>query len=67
MLPRAQYWYNTSIYSTIKMTPYKTLYGRDPPSLPETTKIHNVFHISMLKRFRGNQQNPYLPLPLQTT
>jgi len=33
MLPWAQYWYNTSYHSAIKMTPYKALYGRDPPSL----------------------------------
>jgi len=31
MLPWAQYWYNTSMDNTIKMTPYKALYGRDPP------------------------------------
>jgi len=33
MLPWTQYRYNTSMHSTIKMTPYKALYGRDPPSL----------------------------------
>jgi len=35
--------------------------------LPETAKIHNVFHISILKKFRGDQKTPYIPLPLQTT
>jgi len=158
MLPWAQYWYNTSIHSSIKMTPYKALYSRYPPSLvkyefspldevslqemmiardqlleqlkrnmthsqqfmksyadrnrrylkfeenelvlvklqpyrqhslalrknqklgmkyfdpfriikklspvayrlelPETTRIHNVFHISVLKKFQGEQQTP---------
>jgi len=33
MLPWAQYWYNTTWHSNIKMTPYKALYGRDPPAL----------------------------------
>ena len=167
MLPWAQYWYNTAFHNSIKMSPYKALYGRDPPSLvryefsqhdevslqdmlisrdkllenlkanmarsqqfmktfadknqrqseleegelvlvklqpyrqhsvalrknqklgmryfgpfkvikklsvvayklelPEEARIHNVFHISVLKKFRGNQQQHYLPLPLQTT
>ena len=166
-LPWAQYWYNNSLHSAIKMTPYKALYGRDPSSLikyefstdddvslqelltardrllqqlkinmqraqlfmkqyadkkhrhlefdegelvlvklqpyrqhsvalrrnqklalkffgpfritkkistvaykldlPATTKIHNVFHVSVLKKFKGENSNPYLPLPLQTT
>jgi len=166
ILPWAQYWYNTSYHSAIKTTPYKALYGRDPPSLvryevsiqdeksvqemlssrdswlqqlkqnmsrsqefmklyadknrrplefeegelvlvklqpyrqhslalrknqklglryfgpfritkkigtvayrlelPETARIHNVFHISLLKKFKGDHTTPYLPLPLQT-
>ncbi|XP_015940693.1 uncharacterized protein LOC107466221 [Arachis duranensis] len=33
LLPWAQFWYNTSFHSSIKMLPYKALYGRDPPSL----------------------------------
>ena len=33
MLPWAQLWYNTSFHSTIKMSPYKALYGKDPPTL----------------------------------
>lgn len=34
--------------------------------LPETTKIHSVFHISQLKPFRGSVSEPYLSLPLLT-
>jgi len=29
-------------------------------------KIHNVFHISVLKKFKRDRPGHYLPLPLQT-
>ena len=29
----AKYWYNTTFHSSIKMTPFKAVYGRDPPPL----------------------------------
>lgn len=32
-LPWAKYWYNTSYHSSIRMTPFKVLYGQDPPKL----------------------------------
>src|SRR4051812_39210525 len=33
MLPWAEFWYNTALHTSIGMTPFKAVYGRDPPSL----------------------------------
>ena len=32
-LPWAEYWYNTSSHSATRCTPFRALYGRDPPPL----------------------------------
>lgn len=34
--------------------------------LPETARIHPIFHISLLKKFIGQPSQQYLPLPLIT-
>jgi hypothetical protein len=166
-LPWAEFWYNSAFHTSIGMTPFKALYGRDPPTLirhsylsqdapeiaeqlanrdqllaklkmnllraqqtmktqvdrkrhdvtmqvgdevlvklqpyrqnsavlrknqklsmkyfgpfkiiakvgtiayklqlPSTARIHPVFHVSQLKVFKGNVQEPYMPLPLTVT
>jgi len=33
-LPLAQWWYNTTTHSTLKMTPFEALHGYKPPILP---------------------------------
>nr|KYP59123.1 hypothetical protein KK1_014552 [Cajanus cajan]KYP59152.1 hypothetical protein KK1_014583 [Cajanus cajan] len=35
--------------------------------LPDTARIHPVFHVSLLKAFKGSPSQVYLPLPLTTT
>ena len=35
--------------------------------LPESARIHPIFHISLLKKYKGDSFTPYLPLPLTTS
>jgi hypothetical protein len=37
----AEYWYNTTLQTSIGMTPFKALYGRDPPAVTRYTPYHS--------------------------
>ncbi|KAM0053973.1 putative nucleotidyltransferase, Ribonuclease H [Helianthus debilis subsp. tardiflorus] len=45
-LPLAEWWYNTTWHSAIKMTPFKALYGIDPPIqlpyIPGSTTVESL-------------------------
>lgn len=45
-LPWAEWWYNTTYHSAIKMTPFEALYSRPPPSIsayvPGSSAVHAV-------------------------
>jgi len=45
-LPLAEWWYNTSFHTVMKMTPFMALYGYHPPSitsyLRENSKVQEV-------------------------
>nr|GEZ30334.1 hypothetical protein [Tanacetum cinerariifolium] len=99
LLSWAEYSYNTSFHSSIKMTPFQALYGRMPPSYRQVTlakhlsnklskryygpyevlervgkvayqldlhaesRIHPVFHVSLLKPFAGTVNEGIANLP----
>nr|XP_028945303.1 uncharacterized protein LOC114819816 [Malus domestica] len=46
LFPWAEWWYNTTFQSAIKMSPYQAVYGIEPPSIrmymPGSTAVHSV-------------------------
>ncbi|KAA3484026.1 DNA/RNA polymerases superfamily protein [Gossypium australe] len=57
--------YNNSFQSSLKMAPYEALYGRSVayrlPVPPELKKIHDVFHVSMLRHYRPDPSHVITP------
>ncbi|KAJ3707739.1 hypothetical protein LUZ61_011444 [Rhynchospora tenuis] len=52
-VPLAEYWYNTNFHSSLSTTPFKALYGYDPPSLPlGSAPKSNVEAVNILLRDR---------------
>ena len=46
-LPWAEFWYNTSPHTSTQITPFKALYGRDPPPLIRTN--HGLTSVGSLE------------------
>ncbi|MCH79693.1 Ty3/gypsy retrotransposon protein [Trifolium medium] len=63
ILAMAEYWYNTSFHTSAGMTPFKALYGRDPPTMvryvaqPDditTVKEQLLHRDAILEQLRSN-------------
>lgn len=50
LIPWAEFWYNTTHHSSIGMTPFKALYGRDPPALAGYEPGTSVVTVFSLRR-----------------
>ncbi|XP_058734067.1 uncharacterized protein LOC131605768 [Vicia villosa] len=51
----AEYWYNTSFHSAIQMTPFKALYGRDPPNLMDYVQ-HSSSEVDLESALQQQQE-----------
>jgi hypothetical protein len=52
-LPTAEYWYNTSFQTSIKMTPFEALYEYPPPhltTLPDTSNLSSEAQETLLEK-----------------
>ena len=50
----AEYWYNTNYHGAIQMTPFRALYGRDPPTLIRGGRESTVIEVQTLMEERNH-------------
>lgn len=71
MLPWRDYWYNTSHHSSTGMTPFKALYGRDPPPLDGyesgSIAINELDEQNVMRYFRSSRLTCRLRQPNETS
>src|ERR1041385_1776447 len=53
-LPLTEWWYNTSFHTSLKMTPFQSLYGFKPPMIGEVAFPDNIS--SQLEDFLQNRE-----------
>ncbi|KAA3487058.1 Transposon Ty3-G Gag-Pol polyprotein [Gossypium australe] len=65
-LPLVEFAYNNSFQSSLKMAPYEALYESYRLALPsQLEKIHDVFHVSMLRRYRSDPSHVITPTEVE--
>ncbi|MCI35477.1 transposon Tf2-1 polyprotein, partial [Trifolium medium] len=52
----AEYWYNTAFHTSASMTPFKALFGRDPPSLTRAIVFNDVVDDAVSAQLHSREQ-----------